>query len=64
MNKTVVPSKRLPSSKKQVLTLHDEVILEFVKIFQKGIIEQTDVTELFRQLKLTVDKNNKIVLSK
>lgn len=40
------------------LTLSDETILEFVKIFQRGIIECRDVTKDFRELKLEVDKKS------
>jgi|3_EtaG_2_1085321.scaffolds.fasta_scaffold165074_2 hypothetical protein len=45
-----------------IVTLSDEAILEFVKIFQRGIIEFTDVTEDFRNLRLLVDTENDILL--
>ena len=41
---------------KQNLSLSDETILEFVKIFQRGIIECRDVTQDFRALELVTKK--------
>tara|TARA_Y100000034_G_scaffold44266_3_gene54222 strand:+ start:13722 stop:13889 length:168 start_codon:yes stop_codon:yes gene_type:complete len=45
-----------------IVKLSDEVILEFIKIFQRGIIEFVDVTEDFRNLELLIDQENNIVL--
>lgn len=43
----------------KLLTLSDETILEFIKIFQRGIIECVDVTNEFRNLRLTYDDKTK-----
>ena len=45
-----------------IVKLSDEAILEIVKIFQRGVIEFTDVTEDFRNLELRVDTENNVLL--
>lgn len=51
--------KIMQKDKQEYFSLSDETILEFVKIFQRGIIECKDVTKDFRSLELRVDEKTK-----
>lgn len=44
------------------MKLHGEVLLEIISMFQKGILEETDISELMRELDLE-QKDGLLVLT-
>ncbi|MCX8008652.1 MAG: hypothetical protein N3A54_03020 [Patescibacteria group bacterium] len=43
--------------------LSSQAIASFILILQKGILEQEDVTQLFRGLELTANEQNELLVS-